>query len=47
MKDLTTGGEIMEKLSLLNGKVASKMIIIDGQSLSVALSNEQLEESFF
>ena len=47
IKDAPQPDEIFKLLRELDGSIASKMLIIDGNSLSVVLSDQKLEETFF
>jgi phospholipid-translocating ATPase len=45
--NVTTDASIKEALNELDGKISKTMLLIDGGSLSVVLSNKSLEERFF
>jgi phospholipid-translocating ATPase len=47
IKDAKKTTEVTEALRELEGKILSKMLIIDGQSLAIVFEDQKLEENFF
>lgn len=47
MKELTSPVDIQNRLNDFEKKINQSLLIIDGQTLSVILSNSALEERFF